>query len=732
MAARRVSGGGRGRRRRSLTGARRQSLTGGSVSGSDVLAFLNFAGRTVSASLDATEILDQAVRLAVPALGDVCVAYRQRRDGGVERVAIAHRESEKAEAVRSIFHGAGPNDVAAAGLLQVLQTREPLLLGTITPAMLRRFARDDAHYALLRSIGIQSSLMVPLVARGHSLGVLGLSFIESVLRYRKQDVPLVMDFADRIAIALDNADLYRTLQSERGRLESVLEHLPAGVMLAEAPDGRIVRSNRMMQTVLRGEGPDVDLSHGLHELRAFHADGRPYKPDEWPLTRALSSGEVVQGEEIAFHRSDRSPAIASVSAAPLRDGAGHITGAMVVANDVTERIAARHKVEALATQLANQQRWLESLLNLSPVPLVLVEPRTGEVTFANRAADELAGGKFPREPVDARPSEFRQASRPDGTRLQLADFPVARAVRGERLNLDPIEWHLPVGTRSVLVSSERLPAMYGHPETLVISYLDVTRLRVVEAELQRAVRGRDEFLSIAAHELRTPITSLQLYLQGLVRTARSRVDPSGSLDVLTEVMLRARKAERQTQRLSRLVESLLDLSRINAGRLELQLSEVDLVSLVRDTVADQEDEARRNGCEVHFEAPPDLVGQWDPLRLEQVISNLLSNAFKYGAKSPVHLRVEDRGALASIAIRDQGIGISPDDQTRLFQRFERAVSERHYGGFGLGLWIVKQIVSALGGHVTVQSEPGRGSTFEVLLPKVASPPPMPGSGEAQR
>lgn len=698
-------------------GARSPTLTGGPSSGRRVLEFLSFAGRTVSASLDVAEILDHTALLAVPALADLCVGYRQLADGRIERVAVAHRDPEKAEAVRSLFHPFAQTPSIDAAPLHVMRTREPLLIATVTPAMLAEAAQDEAHHALLRQLGPTSTMLVPLVARGHALGVLGLSFTEPGRRYRKQDLPLVMDFADRIAIALDNAALYRTLQSERARLEAVLEHLPAGVILADAPDGRIVRTNRMMQQLVRGNDAARDPNMSMEGLRALHPDGRPYASAEWPLARALATGEGVQGEELAFVRADGSKVIASINAAALRDGAGHITGGMIVANDVTETIAARQKVEALASQLVNQQRWLESLLDLSPVPLVLVEPRTAEVTFANRAADELAGGTFPRTSVLDGPEAFRKASRPDGSPLSVSELPIARAVRGERLSLDPVEWHLPAGTRSVLVSSERLPAMYGHPETLVMSYLDVTRLRAVEAELQRAVRGRDEFLSIAAHELRTPITSLQLYLQGLVRLARTRGDGPVTLDQHNDLMVRTRKAERQTQRLARLVESLLDLSRINAGRLELHLTEVDLVALVRETVAEQEDEARRAGCEVHVEGPPTLTGQWDLLRLEQVVSNLMSNAFKYGARAPVHVRLEDRGHEAAIVVRDQGIGIAEDDQRRLFQRFERAVSERHYGGFGLGLWIVRQIVTAFGGQVTVQSAPGAGSTFEVLLPK---------------
>jgi signal transduction histidine kinase len=236
---------------------------------------------------------------------------------------------------------------------------------------------------------------------------------------------------------------------------------------------------------------------------------------------------------------------------------------------------------------------------------------------------------------------------------------------------------------------------------------------------EEAVRARDDFLSIASHELKTPLTSLALQADSLLAAARRL----GAAPL-------AHKAEvvrRNVGRLTGLVAQLLDISRISAGRLELDLAEVDLAEVAREVVEKFEDEAARSGTPVRLAAPGHLAGRWDRLRLDQVLTNLLSNAIKYGPGKPVEMTVEDRRGRARVTVRDHGIGISAEDQARIFERFERAVSRRHYGGFGLGLWIVRQLVEAMGGSVRVESAPGEGATFEVELPveQAADPVPRP-------
>ncbi|HKF44709.1 MAG TPA: PAS domain S-box protein [Thermoanaerobaculia bacterium] len=232
-------------------------------------------------------------------------------------------------------------------------------------------------------------------------------------------------------------------------------------------------------------------------------------------------------------------------------------------------------------------------------------------------------------------------------------------------------------------------------------------------DAREAVRARDEFLSIASHELKTPLTTLQLQVQGLIRKIRS-----GARDSPAEtVAARLTTAERQVERLTGLINNLLDISRITAGRLDLDLEPVDLGAVVREAAARSREESARAGCEIRMDVNGPCVGQWDRMRVEQVVSNLFSNAIKYGAGRPIEVAVGGDEVLARFTIRDHGIGIPPEHQARIFERFERAVSDRHYGGLGLGLWIVRQIVDALGGSILVESQSGKGSMFTVNLPR---------------
>ena len=245
-------------------------------------------------------------------------------------------------------------------------------------------------------------------------------------------------------------------------------------------------------------------------------------------------------------------------------------------------------------------------------------------------------------------------------------------------------------------------------------------------EAQEALRFSEDFVSVASHELNTPITSLQLAVQAL-----SRGQGAASPEKLARVL---QTVERQGWRLAALVGEMLDVSRIRAGRFELSLETVDLAAVVRDAVERLSPQIAQARCplsvriegegEGEGEAP--VPGRWDAVRLAQVVTNLLTNAIKYGQGQPIEVLVEERGSVARLRIADRGIGIEPALLHRVFERFERGVSAKHYGGLGLGLYIVHEIVAALGGSVGVESELGVGSTFTVELPRAGPGEPVSG------
>ena len=241
----------------------------------------------------------------------------------------------------------------------------------------------------------------------------------------------------------------------------------------------------------------------------------------------------------------------------------------------------------------------------------------------------------------------------------------------------------------------------------------LNELRDTQSELQRAVRMRDDFMSIVSHELRTPLNGLILDTQ-----LRKMHLAKGNMTAFSEDKLGAmfERDERQIHSLIRLIEDMLDVSRIRTGKLSIRPIAFDLAQTVRNVVENFAQQMQAAGCELHLESEEGLNGSWDQFRIEQVISNLLSNALRYGSGKPVLVRAWRDGREVRVAVRDHGIGISPEHQSRIFQQFERAVGSEAVAGLGLGLFISDQIVKAHGGRIEVDSQAGQGSLFTLCLP----------------
>jgi signal transduction histidine kinase len=268
---------------------------------------------------------------------------------------------------------------------------------------------------------------------------------------------------------------------------------------------------------------------------------------------------------------------------------------------------------------------------------------------------------------------------------------------------------------AITLVSARPERAYGSSDVALAVDLGRRAALVVDNALLReraeeAVRIREQFLSMASHELCTPLSALEMQAQS-IRTHLGKQP----LD-LGRIGAKVDAAQRQVARLARLIHEMLDVSRIEAGRLDLELEDLGLGELIVDVAGRFGGEARRAGCPLDLRLSEGVVGRWDRSRLDQVVTNLLHNAIKYGPGKPVRISLASDGATATLTVEDEGIGIPEAAQPRIFARFERAVSPRQYGGLGVGLFIVDQIVKAHDGRIEVRSEPGKGATFVVRLP----------------
>ncbi|RKG70628.1 response regulator [Corallococcus sp. CA054B] len=239
--------------------------------------------------------------------------------------------------------------------------------------------------------------------------------------------------------------------------------------------------------------------------------------------------------------------------------------------------------------------------------------------------------------------------------------------------------------------------------------------------LTAALRARDDFLSVAAHELRTPLAAFQLHLE-LVERGLGKDAPPKALE-------RLKQARSFIRRLAMLVDVLMDVSQITSGRLKITRTDVDLGDLLVEVTRFAEEEARRDGTPLTVDVKGPVMGAFDPSRISQVVHNLIANALKFGRGRPVDVTLQPDGEVVRLSVVDHGIGIKPEDRERIFDRFERAVSTHHYGGLGLGLWVSRQVVEAHQGRIDVEDTPGGGTTFRVTLP-LRDPPVDVASGLA--
>lgn len=491
------------------------------------------------------------------------------------------------------------------------------------------------------------------------------------------------------------------LRESNSRLNALVESSPHAILSLD-PRGKLLSWNRAAERIFGWSEKEV-IGRDLPIIP-------PGKEEEFfTLLRRILNGELVQRVERSRVRKDGSLVEIAISAAPLRDEIGGIVGLIANTEDITEakRLREGHR--------ESEERFRTIFEHLNDAAF-LTDVETGIILDANRAASRLLG--IPSVAIIG--MHFAELHPPEDEKMYCELFAnnAGRdhgSASAEIVRLDGARVPVEISSSTMMLEGRRaILGLFRDITDRCRSEEERERLleleRKARGEAEAAVKARDEFLNIAAHDLKTPLGALQVQIEGMRRAdERERLTP--------EIVRQGLKlADRQCARLVRLVKRLLELTRIGAGRLELRRHPCDLAALAREVCERHAPILSKAGCAFEFAGAGEASGEWDGDRLEQVIENLLSNAIKFGAGKPVSVSVSSSPAGARLAVTDHGIGIATDQRERIFEPFERGASAAHHGGLGMGLYISRKIVEAHDGTIAVESSPGRGSTLRVELP----------------
>jgi len=511
------------------------------------------------------------------------------------------------------------------------------------------------------------------------------------------------------------ADLFRTARKEqenaaalaraeheaRQRAEALYD-----VTFREAPIGiahvsrelKWLRVNERMTAILRRAADELH-EHALTEF--VHPDDERAVVD---AMRAVLGGEARRRVECRMLDGERQEVWTHLTFSLIRDPAGQPVQ-LALLEDITEE---RRLAEALRSSERRFARLRDSgLLGIYELDRdgVIVDANDAFLSMVGYAREELerreltAAALVPREATNGI-ATFIEPSREGTTPTREVPFIRKDGSRGTML-------------AGAVASS-----------TVVGFTLDLTVLHEAELlrarsarELEQSLRARDDFLSLLAHELRSPLTPLMLQLASLRATAAASVPTPierGWLDRQLETL------QRPVAKLAKLTEDFLEVSAASVGGFPLERVELDLVRLVRDVVALSRRELDHASCEVTLDAPEPVPGRWDRHALERVLNQLLANAMKYAAGRPIEVQVRGLDGEATLTVRDHGVGIPPQQEDVIFERFSRPAPVQNYGGFGLGLWLVRRIVAAHGGEIHATNAADGGAVFSIKLPRGAT------------
>jgi PAS domain S-box-containing protein len=476
----------------------------------------------------------------------------------------------------------------------------------------------------------------------------------------------------------------------------------------------ILNQNSVAIQIYNSSGKCVAVNHAWEKL--FHsriADLEGYNPLEDPQVKANGVYQyfvrAFSGEELEVPETYYDPKLSGNEGrgrwlkaffSPVRDEKGNVIEVVILFTDVTDLKLAQEEI-------ARSRDQMKKIFDHIPDGIV-VQNEKFEVIYANPVAIKLAGLRDTDEWGHKTLFEHFEIMREDGTPLPPEELPSRKLFRGEDAPKEMVMRYRHRVTKQERVSLVSARVMFddqGNPHQAVVVFRDISEKLKTEMQLRDALAAKELFFSVASHELRTPITAMKLNTQ-LMNLSYPHV----SAEVLS-------KMDRQLNKLSKLVDEMLDISRLSRGRLELNKKDTNLSHLAKDVLFGMMDQLKMASMTLSMNISENVTGHWDPDRLEQVVENLVTNAIRYARNRPLHVKVMMENDRVFLEVCDQGPGIPEEDQQRIFNRFEQLRSFGERGGMGLGLYIVKEIVNLHGGSISVSNLNTGGARFLIELPR---------------
>ncbi len=568
----------------------------------------------------------------------------------------------------------------------------------------------------------------------------------TLLDSRRELVVLLLQVvSDRPSPEAEKQPLAAQFESEQARFKAVMENIPVGTILVEAPGGKILLSNSHLDQLIRRPISEGQNLKDYIEHLATYADGSPLTAESSPLTRALN-GELVRGDEILYQHSDGTKSWLRVSANPVLDHSGNIIGGTVAVVDFDKEKRAEERLRFLSDiskglfASLDYEATLQNVAHLI-VPfladwcIIDVLEQNGNVNSMGTAHQDPQREKLVRELSRRYWSEFNQ---PDHyvmrvlktgkplTQFKYSEAPVMPAYNPEHqkilqllglnsLMVIPLTNHGQILGALTLVMAR--PGRYYQPADFELAE-EFARRAGVAIENARsyqaartAIKNRDDFLSVASHELKTPLTGIRGYAQLLMR----QYDNGGEFEA-ERLRMSLDAIDRQAEKVTHLMAQLLDFTRIETGHLTIAPLPTDLVSLVQSVI--ETIRVSHLYQELEFRSPEQAEAMIDPVRFEQVVINLLDNAIKFSPQGgPIELEIGEAGRFITLSITDHGIGVPVEHRPHIFERFYQAHEGNDLKGLGLGLHISAEIIALHEGQLVPEFPEEGGTRFVIKLPR---------------